>query len=141
MGGLCVFSLIFLVIAVLYFLNLVKWSREPDFGWSIVDQIGGQVITEVYGEAESAGLRVGDRIVGLNHKVVSGLQEMRQYTNRESSGENVYEVKRGGQTVNVTVPDMALGPGFFRAGGGGLFHETRRPRVLGVSNYHVYFKR
>ena len=109
MGGLCVFSLIFLVIAVLYFLNLVKWSREPDFGWSIVDQIGGQVITEVYGEAESAGLRVGDRIVGLNHKVVSGLQEMRQYTNRESSGENVYEVKRGGQTVNVTVPNKVRG--------------------------------
>src|SRR3990172_5971226 len=65
---LVLYSLIFLSISTLYFLNLLQWSRGPDFGWSIVDQMDKLVVTGLSGEAERAGLRVGDIFIGVNNQ-------------------------------------------------------------------------
>ena len=63
-GRLLLLSIVFAVLMVLYFINLLQWSRWTEFGWSISSQMGGKVFVEVYGEAERAGLRPGDRVTG-----------------------------------------------------------------------------
>ena len=105
------FIVVFLFIAFLYFFNLLQWSRGPDFGWSVSDQIAGLVFIEVYGEAEKAGLQVGDRIVSANNVKVDSYSQLQQNLSRESTGENRYEVERQGRFVRVTVPNKPLGFG------------------------------
>ena len=52
-------AVVFSCIAILYFANLVRWSQEPDFGWSIIHQMGQTLLADVSGEAEKAGLKKG----------------------------------------------------------------------------------
>jgi serine phosphatase RsbU (regulator of sigma subunit) len=109
MGALSVFVLIFLGIAVLYFLNLVQWSRGPDFGWSITHQMYRMVFIEVRGAAEKAGLRAGDHVIRVNNAEVTSLRQLQDHLVRASTGENVYEVERRGQVLTITVPIEVLG--------------------------------
>jgi serine phosphatase RsbU (regulator of sigma subunit) len=105
------FIVVFFSFSFLYFLNLLQWSRGPDFGWSISHQIVGFVFVEVYGEAEKAGLQVGDRIVSVNDVKVDSYSQVQQNLSRESTEENRYEVERQGQLVKVRVPNKPLGFG------------------------------
>jgi class 3 adenylate cyclase len=118
MCALVIFTLIFLAISFLYLLNLLQWSRGPDFGWSVSYQMGKTVFVEVYGGAKKAGLLVGDKIIGVNNEKISTYSQLQQYLNRDPKGENVYEVDRNGQFLTVTAPNEVLGfkNAFFKFG-------------------------
>ena len=104
-----VISLVFLSIAFLYFYNLLQWSYGPDFGWAITDQMEKIEFVEVYGEAERAGLKVGDKIISVNNTQVRSYEQLQQHLIREAGRENIYEVDRNGQIITATVLNRVLG--------------------------------
>lgn len=101
--------LAFLFISGLYFFNLLGWSQGPDFGWSITDQSGSLVLVDVTGMALQAGLKKGDRIVGVNGVGVSTYGELRQNLDRQIGQKNVYHVLRDGEAAQIPVPNVPLG--------------------------------
>ena len=101
--------LVFFFITLLYILNLIRWSLEADFGWSITFQADKKVLVEVYGTAEKAGLFVGDNIIGVNEIRSDTYFQFQKSLNRASAAENIYEVERNGQIISVTVPNRSLG--------------------------------
>lgn len=105
------FVLFFFFIALFYFLNLVRWSREADFGWSIALQTDRKVLVEVYGAAKDAGLRAGDTIIGVNGARCNTYFQFQKSLNRASGDQNMYEVERDGRIIMLTVPNSVLGFG------------------------------
>ena len=106
MGILSTFALIFFSLSFFYFLNILRWGDGPDFGWYVGLQADHLLLIEVFGEAEKAGLQVGDRILRVNNAEVASLQQIRQVRNADA--ENHYEVERQGQVFMVTVPAAIL---------------------------------
>lgn len=100
---------LFSFIAVLYFVNLLRWSQEPDFGWAIVHQAGRTQVAEAFGEAARAGLEKGDRIIAVNGREISSFTQLRRQLDRQVPGQNVYEVKRNNQRLGITVANRPLG--------------------------------
>ena len=70
-SALAIIILVFSVIAVVYFLNMLQWSKGPDFGWSISDQMGVLEVIETSGAAAVAGLRPGDHFTEVNGKKIA----------------------------------------------------------------------
>lgn len=100
---------IFSVIFVLYFLNILNWSNEPDFGWSFIDQMGKIIVSDVDHEAaEQSGLRIGDQIICINDVNIHSLSELRRHLSREISGKNVYKVIRKDQILTIVIPNHPL---------------------------------
>jgi S1-C subfamily serine protease len=76
-------------------------------------------VMEVYAtsNAERSGLKAGDEIVSYNGKRVFDPRELNTMTSQVAAGGSVtVEVKRNGQTMQVSVPAGPLG---VSAGGGG----------------------
>ena len=109
MLSLGVSALFFTSLSALYFWNLVQWSMGPDFGWGTEDNIDGLVVLSVHGNAERAGLRVGDLIVGINRKTVSTISEAQNIVDRTLEGSNSYDVMRNGDQNEIIVPNQPLG--------------------------------
>lgn len=109
MLSLSIIVLIFVSLSVLYFWNLLEWSIGPDFGWTTEDNIDGLVVLSVHGRAESAGLMVGDLIVGINWKEVSTISDAQKNVDRTLEGTNIYDVMRNGSQIEIIVPNKPLG--------------------------------
>ncbi|OGI53582.1 MAG: hypothetical protein A3E57_03385 [Candidatus Muproteobacteria bacterium RIFCSPHIGHO2_12_FULL_60_33] len=99
----------FSALALLYFLNLARWSQGPDFGWSVIFDLDRTMISQVHGEADKAGLRVGDRIVTINGLKIARYSDLQRVLERGVPGENIYTVDRAGESVTVTVPNRSAG--------------------------------
>lgn len=110
-SALGLISLIFLIISILYFANIQRWSQAPEFGWTVSTQAGVVEIMHLRAHALAAGLRVGDRFESVNGKSISGLGEVREYLDREIPGENVYEVLRKGKIYTIVIQNVARGFG------------------------------
>jgi adenylate cyclase len=100
---------VFLFISCLYLLNILQWGKQTDFGWSVIDAVDKIELVEVFGEAEIAGLRVKDTLIGVNNEEISSLSELRRYLVRDVPGENTYEIDRQGETLIIKVTNNALG--------------------------------
>jgi class 3 adenylate cyclase len=107
---LTVFSLLFLLVFTLYANNFLRWAREPDFGWSVVFQMDRLVLAEVHGRALAAGLRAGDRVVRLNGKEILSFHQLQNALDRADMGWNVYEIRRAGLPLEISVVNIPLGP-------------------------------
>ena len=102
-------SLVFLFLFVAYFMNIMSWSRAPDFGWGASNTMEGVTIVTVEGIAAESGLQVGDRIIGSNGVLADSLSELTVLTDRTTGGKNTYRVRRGGEELEITVPNVPLG--------------------------------
>lgn len=107
--ALVTMSLAFLAIVLLYGVNLLAWSRGPDFGISLSNFDRGIRIGSAWGPAREAGIRVDDRITGVNHHYYDTLQQIRVFVNRELPGSNVWHIDRDGERLAITVPNEPLG--------------------------------
>lgn len=100
---------IFTFIFILYFFNILDWSKKPDFGWSFIDQMGKIVVIDVDCEvALKSGLRIGDRIISINDIKIHSLSELRRHLSREIPGENVYKVIRKDKVLTIDIPNHPL---------------------------------
>ena len=96
---------------ILYALNLARWPDSPDFGWRTMYTSGPNVVSQVFGQGQAAGLRPGDRIVAVNGRAYSTFDEL-FFGNirREAPGSvNTYTVARDGTTLEVPVPTGRVG--------------------------------
>ena len=108
---LAVLAVIFFSISLLYFVNLMRWSKAPDFGWTVGTQLGALEIIHLRKAASAEGLRVGDRFLSVNGRSVASLAQVREYLDREIPGENVYEVSRDSGRYTIVVQNAAMGFG------------------------------
>jgi signal transduction histidine kinase len=114
-----VVALVFIVaIASLYFYNIFKWGKIPDFGFyrraaTGLREIG--VITEV---GRKAGMEVGDRILKINGKPFSNNEEFYAARHQGLGEKNAYLIERKGQTFEVAITNSPLGikVAFIRSG-------------------------
>ena len=108
---LIIFILVFGGFSAIYFWNQVQWSKGPDFGWSISDNVEGLVALSVHGAAAEAGMKEGDLIVNLNWQDVESLVDVQKIIDRTIGNENVYEVQREGELLELFVINKPLGMG------------------------------
>ena len=102
-------TLVFLVLAVFHFINIIDWAQEPDLGWSFGYAGKNIEVLSVQGAAELSGMQPGDRVVGVNGERGETLAELRQYVTREMDASNTWIVERDGRVLDITVPNLPLG--------------------------------
>ena len=95
----------------LYVLNLARWPDSPDFGWRTMYTSGPNVVSQVFGAGEAAGLRPGDRIVAVNGRSYSSFDELffGDVRRHEPGAVNTYRVLREGQTLEIPIPTGRVG--------------------------------
>jgi class 3 adenylate cyclase len=99
-----------LFVYALYGANIVRWRNSPDFGWRTQYDSGPNVVAQVFGSAERAGLRVGDTIKAINGKAYSTFDELYfKIRNDEPGSVNIYTVERDGKTFEFHIPTSRLG--------------------------------
>ena len=106
-------ALLALILAIwaLYGFNLARWPQSPDFGWRTMYTSGPNVVSQVFGEGQAAGLRAGDRIVAINGRPYSTFNELffGNLRSEEPGSINTYTVQREGRTVDIPVPTGRVG--------------------------------
>jgi len=107
----------------LYAMNLVRWPDSPDYGWRTMYTTGPNVVAQVFGQGEAAGLRSGDRILAVNGRAYSTFDELffGELRREEPGSANTYRVLREGQSLEVTVPTGRVGAGAVLSRSGPLF--------------------
>ena len=94
----------------LYMANIIRWRDSPDFGWRTMASSGSNIVADVSGEGEAAGLRIGDRIVAINGKAYTTFEELFFKVRNESPGSvNTYSVLRDGTPVEIRVTTRPIG--------------------------------
>ena len=98
-------------IALLYAANLVRWTDSPDFGWRTMYTSGPNVVSQVFGTGEAAGLRPGDRIVAINGRPYASFDELffGDLRRAEPGSVNAYRVMREGEELEIAVPTGRVG--------------------------------
>jgi serine phosphatase RsbU (regulator of sigma subunit) len=102
-------SVVFLLIAIIYFYNIIKWIDYPDFGYMLRAATGLHIVGDVSENGRSAGLQVGDLILELNSKEYSSIEEMRKIQNRELGNKNILHIQRNGKNFYVTIENIPSG--------------------------------
>jgi serine phosphatase RsbU (regulator of sigma subunit) len=104
--------------ALVYFYNIVQWAKYPDFGFAFRMSTGVDTIGIVTEQGHIAGLQLGDRILEVNGKGFSNLEEFRAAMHRGFGEANSYLIKRNGAVFQVDIPIVAKGfkSSFFESG-------------------------
>jgi sigma-B regulation protein RsbU (phosphoserine phosphatase) len=121
--GYALFVAIILGLWTLYGINLVRWPDSPDYGWRTMYTSGPNVVAQVFGAGEAAGLRSGDRILAINGRTYSTFDELffGKLRSDQPGSLNTYRVLRRGQSVEITVPTGRVGAGAVLLRSGPLF--------------------
>ena len=98
-----------IAIAGLYLYNIVKWGDYPDFGFGFRTATGIEVVGVVTEHGRRAGMQVGDRILRVNDKVFTNIQEFRAAMQRELGENNTYLLERDAQQLQVTITNTPIG--------------------------------
>ena len=93
----------------LFFLNILRWSGEPTFGYFVRTTAHTPAVGLVLGAGIEVGLEVGDRILEVNGQPVSSLGRIREVRQTAFGSTNVYVVKRDDRRLQVTIPTRPLG--------------------------------
>jgi serine phosphatase RsbU (regulator of sigma subunit) len=105
--------LLALIVALwaLYAVNLARWPDSPDFGWRTMYTSGPNVVSQVFGQGQAAGLRSGDRILAVNGRPYSSFDELffGNLRREEPGAVNTYTVVREGSTLEISVPTGRVG--------------------------------
>ncbi len=126
-GTICFAAVALLVtaFAALYLYNIIKWADYPDFGYGWRSATGIEIVGLVTEPGRRAGMQVGDRILKVNGKPFSNIDEFRSAMRRNLGETNTYLLEREGQKIEVTIANSPLG--FMRS-----FGKSGFPFVLGL---------
>lgn len=106
-------ALLVAIVAIwtLYAFNLARWPQSPDFGWRTMYTSGPNVVSQVFGEGQAAGLRAGDRILAINGRPYSSFNELffGNLRSEEPGSINTYRVLRDGRMLDIQVPTGRVG--------------------------------
>jgi class 3 adenylate cyclase len=108
LGFLCSFVLV-IAIALLYFYNMEKWAKKPDYGYALRSATGFNIIGVVTQAGQLAGLKTGDQILKINNQPVKSIKDIREKLNRQPGGKNLYIIDRDGTRVEITIENHPLG--------------------------------
>lgn len=108
----------FLTVAALYFWNIIQWSDFTDQGFVYRTGSGFDIVGSVKEKGRAAGLQPGDRILKINGKPFSSMQERRRATHYRVGEANVYWIERAGKQFKITITNTRIGfkKVFFRSG-------------------------
>jgi len=109
--GYASFLLVIVALWALYAINLARWPNSPDFGWRTMYTSGPNVVAQVFGQGETAGLRSGDRIIAVNGRPYGTFDELffGNLRHEEPGSKNRYTVVREGRTLEIEVPTGRVG--------------------------------
>jgi serine phosphatase RsbU (regulator of sigma subunit) len=109
--GYGVLLAIIVALWALYALNLARWPDSPDFGWRTMYTSGPNVVSQVFGEGQAAGLRPGDRIVAVNGRAYDSFDELffGNIRREEPGSLNTYTVIREGTQLEIPVATGRVG--------------------------------
>jgi len=107
----------------LYGMNLVRWPDSPDYGWRTMYTSGPNVVAQVFGSGEAAGLRSGDRILSINGRAYNTFDELffGDLRRDEPGSVNTYRVLRERQPLEITAPTGRVGASAVLLRSGPLF--------------------
>ncbi|MFO8163238.1 MAG: adenylate/guanylate cyclase domain-containing protein [Desulfatiglandales bacterium] len=118
--------LFILIVASLYFYNIVRWANEPEWGFIFRSGSAIDIIGQVGEKGHQAGLQSGDRLVSINGKTFQTLKERRAFRNYGLGEKNTYVIERGSDRFEVTITNTF--PGFWKS-----FKKCGFPYVVGLS--------
>lgn len=98
-----------ILIAILYLFNIIKWGDCPDYGYSFRSATGIKVVGGLTETGRRAGIKLGDRILNVNGKIYTNIQEARSLINRKPGDKNTYLIERMGRQFEVTVTNTRIG--------------------------------
>jgi serine phosphatase RsbU (regulator of sigma subunit) len=99
----------FVVIAGMYFYNIIKWSDYKDLGWGFRTATGIEYVGIVNEHGKQAGIQIGDRILIINGKSFRNIKEARQALNHKIGEKNTYLLEREGRPFEVTITNVPIG--------------------------------
>jgi phosphoserine phosphatase RsbU/P len=100
---------VFLVIAVIYLINIIHWKDNPNFGFEFRTSMGIHVIGVVNDYGRMAGLQVGDLILDINNKTYSSIKELQNILNIDLGAENLLHIQRSGKELYITIKNIPYG--------------------------------
>lgn len=97
------------IIAGLFFYNIIQWSKIPDFGFGFRAATGPGVVGVLTDPGIKAGLEMGDRMVTINGNTYKTLRDIRASLKRGIGQTNVYVFERDAKRFDVTIVNSPLG--------------------------------
>jgi hypothetical protein len=97
------------VLLGLYAYHLTVWPAKPDRGFLVSFDFGPNVVAQTRPLGEASGLRNGDRILSVNGIEYDTLAGLLAALVLEEGRDNVYQIERGGEALEVPVPVRPLG--------------------------------
>lgn len=116
---------IVVVIAGLYFYNIIRWINYPNFGFGWGTATGIKEVRVVNDHGRQAGIKVGDHVISVNGNAYNNMKELRKLTRWKIGEKNIYLIDRKGRTLEVTIENIPSG--FKRS-----FSVSGLPFLLGI---------
>ena len=111
---------------MLYIYNIILWSDYPDLGFSYRTATGLKVVGVVRKHGLDAGLQVGDKILQLNERTYSTIEELRSILKWNLGDVNNWRLERNGRIFEIPITNIPSG--FKRS-----FSVSGFPFLLGLS--------
>ena len=118
-------AILFAAIAGLYIYNIILWSDYPNFGFSYRTATGLKVVGVVSEHGLDAGLQVGDKILQLNGRTYSTIEELRSILKGNLGDVNNWRIERNGRIFEIPITNSPSG--FKRS-----FSVSGFPSLLGL---------
>jgi len=93
----------------LYVVHLARWPSAPDRGFIVNVRFGVHQVAQTRPLGEAAGLRPGDRILRVNGREYATGGELLRLLHRTPGGQNVYQIERDGERLEIAIPVRPLG--------------------------------
>ena len=107
--GFAVVIALLVTISALYIYNIIKWADYPDFGFGFRSATGIKIVGVVTKNGKKAGMQIGDRILSVNGKEFTKIEDFRAAMQRELGDLNTYQLERNGQKFEVTIENIPIG--------------------------------
>ena len=100
---------LFILLDLLYLYNIFKWGDYPNFGFAFRTATGIEFVGFVNEHGQSSGMKANDRILKVNGKTVTSLEEFREAMHRKLGQTNTYLLEREGQQLQVSILNVKKG--------------------------------
>lgn len=99
--------LIVLIMSTICVMNAIQWVNKPFAGFLINERMVLGNVGQYHWTGTRAGLKFPDKILKANGKIISSMRDLEEVVNNTEIGNLItYSVERGGEIIEVGIPNM-----------------------------------